>query len=102
MAQHSVSGGMAPGVVDALEVVQVQTQQPALQRGLASDAVELQRQPRHEAAPIGRTRQKVRGGLALDLAGQQFALGDVLEGGIDLVQPAVFKQGHGIDQDPDV
>ena len=102
MAQHSVSGGMAPGVVDALEVVQIQAQQPAMQRGLASDAVELQRQTRHEAAAVGRAGEKVGGGLALDLAGQQFALGDVLESGIDLVQPAVFKQGHGIDQDPDV
>ena len=100
MAQHRVTGGMAAGVVDQLEVVQVDRQHAAAHLRVALRAVKLKLQPVHQATPVGQAGEVVCAGLVVQLAAHQHPLGDVLEAGVHLVEQTVAKQRRGVHQQP--
>ena len=77
MNQYLVARGVSPGVIDALEVVQVQHQEGRGRRAVG-DMGDLGFEAGHESAPVGQARQGVGGGQPLQRALAAAALGDVL------------------------
>ena len=99
--EHRVAGRVAPGVVDLLEVVDVDRHDGAGALRVAPLALELLAQPGHETAPVGRPGQVVGGSQQAQFLGQPHALGDVLEDRVDAVQHAGLEQRRGRDAHPD-
>ena len=100
MLQHHIAGGMTPGVIDPLEVIDIDGQQAAAQARIALHALVFDRQALKEGAPVGQARQLVGGGLGAQFMGEQHLRGDVFEGGIDLLELAVFEQRNRVDPEP--
>ncbi len=66
LAQHHVAGGVAEGVVDRLEAVEVD-EQHRHRAGCAADALQRLVQALFEQQPVGQRRQRIAKGLAAQL-----------------------------------
>ncbi|MNL13173.1 hypothetical protein D3C87_1340750 [compost metagenome] len=77
MLKYAIADGVAPGVVDVLEVVQVAHQHRRTQAAQALDPRELGGDARHEMAAVGQGRQRVRGGKLAQFEFSALAVGDI-------------------------
>ncbi len=89
LPQHLVAPGVAEGVVDPLEPVQVEGQHG--HRALvALGAHQRLLEPLHERAPVGQAGELVEVGEHADPLGRRPALGHVLNGRRDAGDPAIL------------
>ena len=99
LGQKLVAHVVAQGVVQVLEVVQVDEQQGAeLQRACAGSHRALQ--PIEQHAPVGQARERVVKRQALDLSLGAFALGDVHGEAVAHHRAIVLAVGHRIGDVP--
>ena len=96
--QEVVADPVAEGVVDVLEVVQVEHQQGAA-RSVADTVVDVSGQVLVEAAAVGQPGERVVLGEEGQLPLVAVPLGDVHDVGEDLVHAPVLTLEHGADQD---
>lgn len=91
--EHGVTDGMAMGVVDALEVIEVEKKQGRVRGAPAQERLGL----RHEGAPVGDPRQRVHGGgEALKVLGPLLGQGHEYEGeGQGQHHPEAGQDGEG-------